>query len=1332
MGQSGPVATDDARPVRIELLVIELMNLLLDPGPLGIDRALGDALARLGVACGLDRTFLFRTRADGAFVNSHEWTALGVFPLKDSMPVFTVEENGTWRTAFEAGQTVVIPRREDLPRGLPERIFLEQIGVHSSLMLPLMDGARCFGMIGFDSQAPDRHWGDDEHYLLTAMGRAVSSVLLRDEAAQAEAATRSHLQAILRALPDLVIEFCPGGHISACHSDKLPWLCSLVHAGLGRQLGDVLPEPLSRALMDMMRDPPDLSAARTRRVGLPSLVAPHWYDVSIATLPADPSKGMVGYISVIRDLSSSQASSEMSSYREGQFTAFFEMCPHPILLSDFDSGELLDANRAFKQVFGIDPQQALGITVRNILPEDAAWVTDSAAKALKERQSFGPFEASLRGEDGTRFPAVLRGFLSVDPNGRRLVWALIEDVTEIRAKEAALVAQQSYSDATRARLVSAIEALDDGFAIFDAEDRLVLWNLPYVRIFAAIADLIVPQAHYDDLLRAAIARGVYGARDERDEAALQRRLNRPAAEVWDSEDEFADGRLIWVTERATPQLETVGFYEDVTDWRLTDLRLQQVVDSGDVTLWDWDHQAGLNTLNTRWREALGLGAGHGAQADLLALIHHDDLVQVMETRAGLTEGGKDDFDLLCRVRHAKGHWFWLLSRGRVLARLANGQPRRISGVSLDVTARIEAEQRLSRLIDGARVGTWEHDLHSGETLVNDRWAEILGFRAADLNPMPLQDWLDIVHPDDAKALIAHEDRCFAVAEWEYEHELRVRHRQGHWVWVLTRTQAIEWDAQGKVVKTSGVNIDVSAAKALEFALARERDTLARIMETSVSGIVAVDDKGRVVFSNAAAEAVLGRRVAPPDDLTQIFAAADVTDKDGLAMPQDDHPLTRALAGLAVQKDVRLGIRWPDGARRVLTINVARLSAPGTDLAVLCSLTDITDAVQGEDRLRAAMIAAEAASRAKSDFLATMSHEMRTPLNGVLGMVEVLDRTLSAPGEKAMLGLIRDSGEHLLSVINDILDLAKIEAGHLALDPGPIDLADVVDRVASIHRVTADEKGVTLTTRISAADGQAHRFGDEKRLIQILHNLVGNAIKFTEAGSVTVVVDASSPARLGIEVADTGIGMSEAEMARAFEGFTQGQTGIARRYGGTGLGLSIVQRLTRLMQGEVALSSAPGQGLVVRVDLAMPVLPKASDKGRVKPLPQLPPMRVLAAEDNATNRIILVSMLEALGVTVEVVTSGDEVLEAWRPDRYDAVLLDIAMPGRDGLSTLHALRDLALSRNQAPPQVIAITANAMTHQVQDYLAHGFLRVVAKPLRPDRLAEALLASLPAKSL
>lgn len=1316
-----------AEPARIEFRVVELMNRLLDVTPETLDAEIDSVLATIGQSYGFDRTFVFRFDEDIGYFNTHEWVGSGASALKSDMGKPAPVTRPTWHEMFRAGQIVAVTSREDLPEGSPEREFLVEIGVHSTLMVPLMDGDRLFGLLGFDCARPDRTWPPDVVFLLSSIGRAVSSVILRIEAARAEADTRRHLAATLNALPDLVIELATCGRIVACHSDKLPWLAGLVRAGLGRPVRDILPEPLADLLEQIMAMPPAERAPVTRRVGLSTLVSPHRYEVSVARLAPAFAGQVSNLIAVIRDVSASDRTSEMLSFREGQFTAFFEMCPHSILVNDFDTGRIVDGNRAFRETFGLDPQAGLDMQVDQIVPADSDWVIGDSIAALKATRSYGPVEAKFRSGAGEAFPATLRCFLSIDPDGRRLVWSLIENMAEIRAKEAALQAESHALAATKARFLAAIEALDDGFAVFDAEDRLVLWNAPYVRVFAPIADLIVEGALYDDLLRAAIERGVFGAEGERDDANLQRRLHRPLTEVWDNEDQFADGRLIWVRERATPSRETVGLYEDVTARRLADRRLQQVVDGGEIAVWDWDAEHGFSAINDRWGAMLGLGVAVGLD-DLVDRIHPEDRTAVFAAQREIFLEGGEDFSLRCRMRHVDGGWIWLLTRGHVALRWADGSARRISGITLDVSTQAEAELRLSQVIDGAEVGTWEHDMRSGVTLVSDRWAEILGYRAVELNPMPLWRWLDMLHPDDARDLIEHEREAFEAGQWQVGHEVRLRHRLGYWVWVLTRAQVTEWDEVGRPVKTSGINVDISPAKAMESALARERDTLARVMETSVSGIVVVDEQGGVVFTNAAAERVLGRAIKDGDSLLALLDAAGVSDLAGGPVPSSDLPVARALAGEPGTHALRHQLSWPTGERRIVAVTSARLSAPGTDLAVVCTFTDITDEMQHETRLRAAMTAAETANRAKSDFLAAMSHEIRTPLNGVLGMATVLAGRLTDPAERSMVRVIRDSGEHLLSVINDILDLAKIEVGRLVLDPRPIRLPDILVRVAALHQIAANEKGIQLVTRCIGGTSDEVRQGDEMRLIQILHNLIGNAIKFTDAGTVSVEIDCAQRDAITIRVCDTGIGMSQAEIARAFDEFAQGMGGSRRSHVGTGLGLPIVRRLARLMGGDVSLSSVEGQGVSATVLVKVPVLDSGAAGVHDNASLRLPPMRVLAAEDNATNRIILKSMLNALGVEAVIVEDGPAALDQFRTGDFDAILLDIAMPGMDGIETLTALGlQSGLTRKPLPP-AIAVTANVMTHQVDDYLGQGFVAVVAKPIRMEMLGHALACCLP----
>jgi CheY-like chemotaxis protein/two-component sensor histidine kinase len=371
-------------------------------------------------------------------------------------------------------------------------------------------------------------------------------------------------------------------------------------------------------------------------------------------------------------------------------------------------------------------------------------------------------------------------------------------------------------------------------------------------------------------------------------------------------------------------------------------------------------------------------------------------------------------------------------------------------------------------------------------------------------------------------------------------------------------------------------------------------------------------------------------------------------------------------------------------------------------------------------LNMALQKAEAGSRAKSQFLATMSHEIRTPLNGVLGMAEMLGQTLNQPDQVAMVDTIRQSGELLLTILNDVLDLAKIESGRLVLEQrifAPVELAE-----RAIALQGAQAPGLSLTV---AGDRTALRRGDDLRLMQVLHNLVGNAVKFTEHGGVQVTVDCDDPARLKIAVRDTGIGMTPGQLAHVFDDFTQADGSITRRFGGTGLGLTIVRRLVTAMDGVVHVRSTLGEGTEFLLDLPLP----AGVPDVVVPVPKvmasnLNGLRALVAEDNATNRLILGAMLKGLGMSATMAVDGMDAVEKWRAGAFDVLLLDISMPRKDGVTALGDIRAMA---GGGMPPALAVTANAMAHDLDAYLAAGFNACVSKPIRQDKLAAAIAETL-----
>jgi len=373
-------------------------------------------------------------------------------------------------------------------------------------------------------------------------------------------------------------------------------------------------------------------------------------------------------------------------------------------------------------------------------------------------------------------------------------------------------------------------------------------------------------------------------------------------------------------------------------------------------------------------------------------------------------------------------------------------------------------------------------------------------------------------------------------------------------------------------------------------------------------------------------------------------------------------------------------------------------------------------------------AARRANSAKSNFLATMSHEIRTPMNGVLGMAQLLERDETDPVQAERLAVLIDSGEYLLSILNDILDVSKIDAGKLEIAPAPEPVRPFLERLVSFWGARADERGVSLDLEV-AGDVPVVVLADGLRLRQVLFNLVGNALKFTETGSVKVLCAASGRdgdvVRLHLAVRDTGPGIAAEHLPHLFDRFSQGDETEARRFGGTGLGLAIVRQLVELMGGRVWVESTLGVGSTFHVELPLPVVdvaPAAIEAtGEEADAPGLGALTVLAVDDNTVNLLVLEQLLGSLGQTVVKAGSGEAALEILGEQVFDLVLADIQMPGMTGTELLHRVRATP-GPNQATP-MIALTADVTSGGRQRYLDLGFDEHAAKPIQLAELLGAI---------
>ena len=375
------------------------------------------------------------------------------------------------------------------------------------------------------------------------------------------------------------------------------------------------------------------------------------------------------------------------------------------------------------------------------------------------------------------------------------------------------------------------------------------------------------------------------------------------------------------------------------------------------------------------------------------------------------------------------------------------------------------------------------------------------------------------------------------------------------------------------------------------------------------------------------------------------------------------------------------------------------------------------------RLELALDEAEAASRAKSDFLATLSHEIRTPLNGILGMSEAMAAGTLDDAQRERLEVVRQCGQALLAQVSDVLDLAKIEAGKLRLEEIEFDLGLLVDGAAGAFAVLAKAKGLAFRVEIDAARG-VYR-GDPTRLRQVLYNLFSNALKFTETGAITIEAQPTGGG-MRFSVRDSGIGMTAEVAAGLFEKFGQGEASIARRFGGTGLGLAICRELVAMMGGQISVASAPGEGACFAFDLP---LVRVATPTAGRPIAaahdgaDLAALRVLAADDNPINRLVLQTLLAQSGLHLEVVEDGRAALEAWRAGAFDVILMDVRMPGMDGVEATRAIRRAEAAQGRPRTPIIALTADVMSHQLAEFTAAGMDAHVAKPVETARLFEAI---------
>ena len=726
--------------------------------------------------------------------------------------------------------------------------------------------------------------------------------------------------------------------------------------------------------------------------------------------------------------------------------------------------------------------------------------------------------------------------------------------------------------------------------------------------------------------------------------------------------------------------------------------------------------------------------------------------------------------------------------------------------------RVDANDRIKLALRGANLALWSMDLSSGARWFDANCFAIVGAASTDKSDDP-NFFRKRIHPDDRDVYLAAVDACIEGSALLIDATFRMQHVLGHWIWILTRAQAIERDSKGRAITLMGTFMDISVAKAAEQEVIHARNELQAIFDNMTEAVLVFDSTKTVIRANLSARSVLGL-FDPAMPLEEVWAAIDVCLPSGEVLPQAEWPTHRGFRGDFV-RNLELQIRRKDSGKAVfIEISVTpvygesgeaslliatytnvtdrRLShalresesrfrtliedaplaiailrdgkfvytnarynilhgyVPTDDLkglpwramisseslmqlheqealitqdspieqmfeaqglgkegrlvpvfktttrvelidgaATLIFAQDISAQKQAESALLEARDAAEAANRSKADFLSNMSHEIRSPLNAILGIAYLLEQAHLDLDAHNMVRKIRTSGRMLLGIINDILDVSKIDAGHMEIEQAPFKLGDVVDNIASSMGVALGEKDIQLIIQPPPA-GVSSLIGDALRLEQILNNLTSNAIKFTHEGRVELCISLLSQRDdnvvLRFCVRDTGIGIPDELQVDVFSAFTQADSSTTRRFGGTGLGLTICRQLVSLMGGEIGVISTPGQGSEFWFTIPLKLIADTDFSS-----PDMVRVDALIADDSEIALKAITNIALGLGWQVGAFASGEallaQVLERKDGKLPDVIILDWQMPGMDGLATARAIR-ACLSDDECPIVIMA--------------------------------------------
>lgn len=1036
--------------------------------------------------------------------------------------------------------------------------------------------------------------------------------------------------------------------------------------------------------------------------------------LSIASIK-DAENQVIGYIGIASDITHEKLSLAALKESEERFHNMFHEHSAVMLLIDPKTGKIIEANKSAERFYGYPFNIGAGLRISdlNIIP--VGQLNNEIAKSMARTSNYFIFKHKLAsGEIRT----IETYSTPITVGGETVLFSIIHDITDRTKMEEALLKSESENRA----IINAVPDLmfrissDGTYLDFLSKDESLLFLSPEKFIGKKIIDVIPPEIALRSM--AAIEQALLTGEVEPFEYLLK---------VQDKIQYF-ENRIIAISDQ-----EVLSIIRDITLRKESEAKLNMqsaAFESFALSIIITDLEGRIQWANSAFTKLSGYS-----------------LNEVFGKSPGeLIRSGVQNKDFY------KNFWDTILSKkvwtGELTNRRKDGSlyfeeetitpvldsQGNISGfiaIKIDITERkllyqelATEKRRLDDIINGTNSGTWEWNVQTGETIFNEKWAEMIGYSLDEISPVSIDTWMKFAHPDDLKLSNNLLEKHFRGELAYYSMESRMKHKNGEWVWVLDRGKVSEWDDEGKPLLMSGTHQDVTDRKKVEELLSWNKSFLELMSNSSPMGFLVVDNRtDEILYFNhrfceiwdlQSIEDRMRRGELKNNDIIPYCLPVLV---DVPAFAESCKPLQSEDNRIVLEDEIAF-----TNNRTVRRFTTQIRGADDQYYGRFYIFEDITNRKNFEDELSQAKVDAEKASLAKSEFLSRMSHELRTPMNSILGFAQLMDMGELKPLQKKGVNHILANGKHLLDLINEVLDIAGIESGKQVLNLEPVALFGMISEVIDVLHILANKKEVTINFDNSIPN-DLYCLADKLRLRQVMINLMDNAIKYNKSGgSVTISItmlpkESPMATSVKISISDTGNGITKEDISKLFQPFERIGADKTKTEG-TGLGLMVVKKLTEAMGGLLGVESELGTGSTFWIELPIAKSTRTTDKNSSTfRIPELSADRRLATilyiEDNLSNIELVEEILTIHRPGVRLVTSlfGNKTIQLCKQYNPDLILLDLDLPDIHGYDVLKKL--LANPQTKSKP-VIIISADATPNQVSKLINSGAKSYLTKPL------------------